>query len=213
AGCWRAFFAPKDQPKKGEVESHLDSNDTRMQQVSYAAGKVWGALDTAVSVGGEVKAGIAYYVITPSGTSTQVSGTLTGQGSLAVAHNNVNYPALSVLPSGQGVMAFTLVGRDYYPSAAWASADATSLGDVHVISPGAGPSDGFTSYRAFVGNPPRTRWGDYGAAVVVGSSVWIASETIEQTCTFSEFVATAFSCNGTRTALGNWATRISQVTP
>jgi hypothetical protein len=213
AGCWRAFFAPKDQPKKGEVESHLDSNDTRMQQVSYAAGKVWGALDTAVSVGGEVKAGIAYYVITPSVTSNQVSGTLTGQGSLALAHNNLNYPALSVLPSGEGVMAFTLVGRDYYPTAAWASADSAGLGDIHVISPGAGPSDGFTSYKAFVGNPPRTRWGDYGAAVVVGSSVWIASESIEQTCTFGEFVATAFTCNGTRTALGNWATRISQVTP
>lgn len=212
AGCWRAFFLPKDQPKK-EVLSQLDANDTRMQQVSFADGKVWGALDTAVNVGGEVKAGIAYFVVTPSVDADQVSGTLSGHGTLAVAHNNVTYPALSVLPTGQGVMAFTLGGRDFFPSAAWAAVDATTLGDVHVISPGVGPSDSFTSYKAFVGNPPRTRWGDYGAAVVDGSSIWIASESIEQTCTFAEYVSTAFACNGTRTALGNWATRISQVTP
>jgi hypothetical protein len=212
SGCWRAFFVPKDQPKK-EVMSHLDSNDTRMQQVSFAGGKVWGALDTAVNVGGELRAGIAYYVVTPSVASDQVSGSLTNQETLAVAHNNVTYPALSVLPSGAGVMAFTLIGRDYYPSAAWAPVDATGIGDVHVISPGLGPSDSFTSYKAFVGNPPRTRWGDYGAAAVDGGNIWVASESIEQTCTFSEYVATSFACNGTRTSLGNWATRISVVSP
>ncbi|MEO8252293.1 MAG: hypothetical protein ABI578_07445 [Chloroflexota bacterium] len=212
AGCWRAFFLPKDQPKK-EVMSHLDSHDTRMQQVSFANGKVWGALDTAVSLGSEVKAGITYYVVTPSVASDQVSGSLDHEATLGVAHNNVTYPALSVLPNGEGVMAFTLVGRDYYPSAAWAAVDASGIGDVHVISPGQGPSDSFTSYKAFVGNPPRTRWGDYGAAAVDGSSIWIASESIEQTCTFTEYVATAFSCNATRTSLGNWATRISKVTP
>jgi hypothetical protein len=212
AGCWRAFFLPKDQPKK-EVLSHLDANDTRMQQVSFADGMVWGALDTAVNVGGELKAGITYYAVTPSVTSNQVSGSLVHEATLAVAHNNVTYPALSVLPSGDGVMAFTLGGRDYYPSAAWASVDTSGIGDVHVISPGLGPSDGFTSYKAFVGNPPRTRWGDYGAAAVDGGNIWIASETIEQTCTFSEYVATAFACNNTRTSLGNWATRISVVSP
>src|SRR4029077_15158747 len=108
-------------------------------------------------------------------------------------------------------MAFTLGGRDYYPSAAWAPVDATGIGDVHVISPGLGPSDSFTSYKAFVGNPPRTRWGDYGAAAVDGGNIWVASETIEQTCTFTEYVSTAFACNATRTSLGNWATRISVV--
>jgi len=48
------------------VISHLDSNDTRMQQVWYANGKVWGALDTAVTVNGANKAGIAYYVVNPN---------------------------------------------------------------------------------------------------------------------------------------------------
>jgi hypothetical protein len=217
AGCWRTFFLPKEQPKK-EVMSHLDSHDTRMQQVSFANGKVWGALDTAVEVSGKVKAGITYYVVTPSVVSDQVSGSLDNEETLAVANNNVTYPALSVLPNGEGVMAFTLVGADYYPSAAWAPVDAAGIGDVHIVSPGLGPSDSFTSYKAFVGNPPRTRWGDYGAAAVDGSSIWIASESIEQTCTFAEYISFSatnppLSCNSTRTSLGNWATRLAKVTP
>jgi hypothetical protein len=78
-------------------------------------------------------------------------------------------------------------------------------------------SDGFTSYKAFVGDPPRTRWGDYGAAVADGSSIWIASEYINQTCTLTEWFAGAGpnlgSCGGTRTALANWGTRFSEVKP
>lgn len=218
AGCWRAFFLPKDQPKK-EVMSHLDSLDSRMQQVSFANGAVWGAIGTGVQVSGLAKAGITYYVVTPSVDGDGlVSGSLIHEETLAVAGNNVTMPALSVLPSGEGVMAFTLVGQTHYPSAAWAPVDAAGIGDVHVISPGLGPSDSFTSYKAFVGNPPRTRWGDYGAAAVDGTSIWIASETIEQTCTFAEYISfsatnPALSCNSTRTSLGNWATRVSKVTP
>jgi hypothetical protein len=48
--------------------------------------------------------------------------------------------------------------------------------------------------------------------VPLGNSVWIASEYIGQTCTFAQYNATPFGrCGGTRTALGNWDTRISQV--
>src|SRR5205823_14413529 len=42
-GCWRLLVGP---PPHAEVISRPDSNDTRMQQVTYANGKVWGALDT-----------------------------------------------------------------------------------------------------------------------------------------------------------------------
>ncbi len=55
-------------------------------------------------------------------------------------------------------------------------------------APGAGLDDGFTSYKAQVGDPPRTRWGDYGAAAVDGNSIWIASEYIAQTCTLDEWL-------------------------
>ena len=112
-------------------------------------------------------------------------------------------------------MAFTVVGNDYYASAGYAAIDAVvGVGDIHIAASGVGPSDGFTSYKAFVGNPPRTRWGDYGAAVSVGNSVWIASEYIAQTCTFAQYTSAPFgSCGATRTSLGNWSTRISRVTP
>jgi hypothetical protein len=69
-------------------------------------------------------------------------------------------------------MAFSVVGADYYPSAGYASIDGlVGAGDIHIASAGLGPADGFTSYKYYVGNPPRTRWGDYGAAAVVGSHV------------------------------------------
>ena len=212
AGCWRFFFASGGP--FNEVESHLDSNDTRMQQVTFANGKLWGALDTALTINGVNKAGIEYFIVKPSVSGASVSGTVAKQGYLGLADNNLTYPAIGVTASGRGVIAFTVVGADYYPSAGYAAVDAqVGAGDIHIAASGAGPSDGFTSYKAFVGNPPRTRWGDYGATAVVGNSIWIASEYIGQTCTLTQYVATGFSCGATRTSLGNWDTRISLLTP
>ena len=37
------------------------------------------------------------------------------------------------------------------------------------------------------------------------------SEYIGQTCTLNQYLATGASCGGTRTALGNWDTRITEV--
>ena len=69
------------------------------------------------------------------------------------------------------------MGEDYYPSAGYALIDEKGkVGPLQIAGLGLGPTDGFTSYKAFVGDPPRTRWGDYGAAVTDGNSLWIASE-------------------------------------
>jgi hypothetical protein len=55
--CGRTMYQPMPpDPVKPAVESALDSNDTRMQQVTYADGKLYGALDTAVTAGGATKA-------------------------------------------------------------------------------------------------------------------------------------------------------------
>jgi hypothetical protein len=212
-GCWQALFGA--EPAHNEVISHLDSSDTRMMQVSYANGKVWGALDTDVIVNGVHKAGIEYFNVKPNMSSGSVAGSLALQGTLALAGNNLTYPAIGVTSSGRGVMAFTVVGDDHYPSAGYSSMDALiGAGDIHIAAEGLGPDDGFTSYKAFVGNPPRTRWGDYGATAVDGKSIWIASEYIAQTCTFAQYISAPFgSCGGTRASLGNWATRISKLTP
>jgi hypothetical protein len=202
-GCWRNFFAGGGP--FANVEKHIDSNDSRMQQVYYANGKLWAALDTGVGTSNQ--AAIAYYVLSPD------SGKLVQQGYVAVANNNVTYPAIAVDNSGRGVMAFTLVGADHYPSAAYTSMDAMiGAGEVQVAAEGVGPDDGFTGYNPQAAYGSRPRWGDYGGAVSDGNSIWIASEYIAQTCKLSQYVATGFTCGLTRTSLANWATRISQLT-
>jgi hypothetical protein len=224
-GCWRLLFG--GQPAHNEVVSRPDSNDTRMQQVMYANGKLWGALDTALNPdGGAQRAGIAYYVVNPSSSKVVV------QGYLGAAGYDLTYPAIGVTSSGRGVMAFTATGNTLNPSAGYAPIDAiVGTGDWNVVPGGTGaaPDDGFTSYKSQVGNPPRTRWGDYGAAAVDGNSIWIASEYIAQACDYTAWGGPFFTggsgdnllgtCGGAshgpgaRTALGNWSTRISRLTP
>jgi len=211
-GCWQFFFV--DEPAHDEVESHPDSLDTRMQQTWYVNGTLWGSAGTAVWVGGELKAGIAWFAVTPKiSGSGKIEGKLAKQGYIALADNNLTMPAIAMTPSGSGAIAFTVMGEDHYPSAAYVRiSSAGNVGPIHLAAVGLGPDDGFTSYKSFVGDPPRTRWGDYGAAVTDGSSIWIASEYIGQTCTLTEYLTGAIgSCGATRTALGNWYTRLTKL--
>ncbi|TMC78927.1 MAG: hypothetical protein E6J15_01660 [Chloroflexi bacterium] len=227
-GCWRLIFATP--PKHDEKISRPDSNDTRMQQVMYANGKIWGALDTAVTVGGENRAGVAWYVVKPDVSTGSISASIVIQGIFGVESSDLSYPAIGVTQSGRGVIALTLSGDNDYPSAAYAAIDAIAgVGDVHVVAAGAATDDGFTSYKSQVGNPPRTRWGDYGAAAVDGNSIWIASEYIAHACDYATWGGRFFGAStgdnklgtcapspgaaGTRTAFGNWSTRISKLTP
>jgi len=210
--CATNFVLGVPDPFAPEHEYALDSNDTRMQQVVFAAGKLWGALDTAVNSSANTRAGVEWFVVNPSAAGGPA---LVNSGYLAVSQNNVTYPAIAVTKDGNGVMAFTLVGRDFFPSAAFASINADGVGAVQVAAQGIGPADGFTGTAVFNDpNPARPRWGDYGAAVVDGNNnIWMASEYIGQTCTLSEYVATGASCGGTRTLLANWDTRITEVNP
>ena len=230
-GCWRLLFG--GQPAHNEVISKPDSNDTRMQQVTYANGKLWGALDTALNPdGGAQRAGIEWFIVKPDVSSGSLSAKVAMQGYLGAAGYDFTYPAIGVTPSGRGVMAFTAMGDTLNPSAAYASIDALAgVGAWNVVPGGTGAAqdDGFTSYKAQVGDPPRTRWGDYGAAAVDGNSIWIASEYIAQACDYTHWGGPFFqggsgdnllgTCGGTghgpgaRAALGNWSTRISKLTP
>jgi hypothetical protein len=192
-----------------EVEQPLDSIDTRMTQVSYANGKLWGAIDTAVSVGGATKAGIDWYVINPQVDAHGVSGSLLNQGTLAMAGNNLIVPAMAVTPSGQGVIGFTVAGRDYFPSTGYATLDAkTGTGAIHIAATGVGPEDGFAAYTFF--GYDRPRWGDYSAAAVDGETVWVASEYIANSGTVPQFQADP-TLGGTRTMFANWDNRITPV--
>lgn len=217
-GCWQVLFNPP-APAHNEAEVHVDSNDGRMQQTWYVNGTLWGATDTAVNVGGEIRAGVAWFAVAPKiNGAGKVEGQVKNQGYLALAGNNLTYPALAMGTNGKGAIAFTVLGKDYYPSAGYAPINANgTVGQVHIAAAGRGPDDGFTGYNAF--EYFRPRWGDYGAAVTDGSSIWIASEYIGQTCTLAQYYPnppdlTGFgSCGGTRTSLANWGTRISKLNP
>jgi hypothetical protein len=232
-GCWRLLFTA--EPAHNEVISRPDSNDTRMQQVMFANGKIWGALDTAVSFDTDPahnRAGIEWFIVKPNVSTGSLTATIAKQGYLAATGRDFTYPAIGVTASGRGVMAFTDTGDSTNPSAAYASIDAiVGVGAWNDVPGGTGAAqdDGFTSYKSQVGNPPRTRWGDYGAASVDGNSVWIASEYIGHACTYTEWGGPFFvggtgdnllgTCGGAnhgpglRTALANWSTFISKFTP
>ena len=124
-------------------------------------------------------------------------------------HEALAYPTIGVTTAGRGVIGFTRVGESLFPSAGYAALDALAgAGPVSMAAAGNSPTDGFTGYGG------RPRWGDYGAAAVSGSSVYLANEYIQQgPCTVAQFIATNYSCGGTRTQLANWSTRVSKLTP
>jgi hypothetical protein len=242
-GCYRLLVSTTvHNLTKPEVVASPDSNDTRMQQVTYANGKVWGALDTALNPdSGPQRAGIAWYIVNPDARVVSL------QGYLGATGHDFTYPAIGVTASGRGVMAFTDTGDSTDPSAAYAPIDASLGVGAWSDLPGGGgvaDDDGFSGYKAQrFPNPIRSRWGDYGAAAVDGNSVWIASEYIAHGCDYTTWGGPSFfggtgdnllgtcaggtvvfATNGTiasgtpntpgpRTALANWATRISKLTP
>ena len=228
-GCYRLLVSTTvHNLTKPEVVASPDSNDTRMQQVMYANGKVWGALDTALNPdNGPQRAGVAWYIVNPDSAKIAI------QGYLGASGHDFTYPAIGVTASGRGVMAFTDTGDTTDPSAAFAPIDASlGVGAWNDVTGGSGTAadDGFSGYKAQnFPNPIRSRWGDFGAAAVDGNSIWIASEYIAKPCSYTDWGGPFFvggtgdnllgTCGGAshgpgvRTALANWATRMSKLTP
>ncbi|MGI8524044.1 MAG: hypothetical protein ACR2K3_12170 [Nocardioides sp.] len=185
-------------------ENLLASNDDRMNQVVYAGGRLWSGLNTAVKTPQyHVTAGIAYFVVHPSASSTTgVSASMANQGYVAATGQSTVFPAIGVNPDGTGVMTFTLSGKRYFPTAAivhLGSSGAVTSG-IERIANGAVPADGFTGYPAYGGNGVE-RWGDYSAAVADSAgNVWVATEYIPGTFGYPDFLA-------------NWGTYVASVRP
>lgn len=224
AACSTAFFGGPD-PAAPEPFSKLAGNDDRMNQVVFANGRLWSGVNTAVqfSRSASPNVGVAFFVVRPKvdsrGSTVRLDAELSNSGYTAVAGNNVMYPSIGVNDAGDAVMALTLVGPDYYPSAAYTSIGGRDDGDGHGNAPvriaaaGLGPDDGFTGYQFFTGGNSG-RWGDYSAAVAAADgTIWMAAEYIGQTCTLAQALADGFSCGGTRTQLANWGTYISHIDP
>jgi hypothetical protein len=111
----------------------------------------------------------------------------------------VLYPSVAVNGKGGAAIGLTLVGGDFYPSAAYVRLPATGAPDsVNVIAAGAAPEDGFTGYVSQA-DSRTARWGDYSAATAdEAGNLWFATEYIPK---------------APRTALANWGTFIGRITP
>ncbi len=188
----------------GEKLELLASNDDRMNQVVFANGLLWAGVNTVVQVPHDnpTTTGIAYFAVSPTlSTGGSVSGSIVKQGYVAASGGaSVLFPSIGVNNAGRGIIAFTLTGPNFFPSAAYVNVDATNgAGSIHISAAGQLPEDGFTGYHAF-GAPNRVaRWGDYSAAVSDSSgNIWIGNEYI---------------ANLPRTVNANWNTFITQVTP
>jgi hypothetical protein len=180
----------------GESEELINTNDDRMNQVVYANGLLYSGVNTIIGDGS--RTGIAWFAVKPKfsfGTGT-VSGRVVRQGYVAVTGDSVIFPSLAFAEE-TGVLGFTLVGPDYFPSAAYVKVGEEGTSEVHIAANGAAPDDGFSGYVAYSGGNVG-RWGDYSAAVSDGSHVWFATEYIP---------------NVPRTALANWGTFIGKIHP
>ena len=176
----------------------VESNDSRMNQVVYAAGHLWGGINTIVAPG--PRAGLGYFVVRPGVRDGHVTGHITKQGYIAAAGAHLSFPSIGVNRAGQGVVAYSLMGPDYYPSAAYSRITAEGTrGPVHIARLGFRPEDGFTCYEVLAGPTEACRWGDYSASVVgPDGRIWSATEMIGDRA---------------RTFFANWSTFVWPIRP
>jgi hypothetical protein len=198
--------APFLKPSTPYALQSLDAGDDRMMQTVYANGTLWAGLSSVVSVSNETHDGLAWFAVKPQITSKKrVSAKVVEQGYVGVEGNDVLVPSIAMTSDGRGAIAFTLSGKDYYPSAAYALVHrGKGVGDVHVGGAGAAPLDDFSGLDYVdpqLGSV--SRWGDYTAAVADGDTIWLSSEFIPNACT-------TLDCPG-RVKWTNWGTFVSHV--
>jgi hypothetical protein len=209
----QSYGAPPDaQQRVGpfplgmSLKDHLElvaSNDDRMEQVVFAEGKLWTALNSSAKTeNGPVRTAAAWFILSPTSGNGAVSATVVNQGYIAVNNANqesVLYPSVAVNSTGKGVVAFSVVGVDFFPSAGYAPIDLNGTGAIRISGPGALPEDGFSGYPQFPPGFRTARWGDYSAASSdENGAIWMGNEYIP---------------NAPRTVNANWGTFISRFTP
>jgi hypothetical protein len=186
----------------GEPVRPLDSGLEIPRQVSFAAGRLWTSIDTAIGPrGGPTRTGVLWLVVTPTFDGWQVGGRVTRQGYLAVDTNSLLYSAIGVNARGVGAMVMSLAGPTTFPSAVYAEIRGGRVsGPVRVMARGVRPYDGALCYRALDGDLTRgCRWGDYSAARAdARGRIWMATEYIPDL---------------PRAKLANWGTFVARLAP
>ena len=245
--CGAAGLSVGAPPPASCPEGPIATNGDGMTQVSQAGGKLWGAVTTAVNQrfgsSSEEHQGAAYWVVNSSSFDRIGLFTLSNQGYVSAAHEDLEFPAIGAVGTSQygnnrlcplknaycsAVMSFTLSGNGgptgadsggFYPSSAYGRLTANAAGltysKINIADLGQSPQDGFTEYQGYPdGTGPR--WGDYGWAIYNPSSgkVYFASEYIQHpNCTGADFTLTVGTCGGTRDGLANWGTSVNSINP
>ncbi|MGH9019401.1 MAG: hypothetical protein ACRDV0_00040 [Acidimicrobiales bacterium] len=222
-------------------EGGIETNGDNVTQAAQSQGQLWTAVSTAITQsfhGGaaENHIGAAYFVVGTSSFDSSGKFSLTGEGYIAAAHEDLEFPAMAVTPTsgfgngpGGAIVAFTLSGNGgpggadhggYYPSTAYGRVSANSNGlqgsTINVVDLGQSPEDGFAEYLGYPG-PTDPRWGDYSNAVYMPGTgrVYFATNYIQyRNCSDSALLASDFAtCGGTRDIYANWGTSVNYVTP
>jgi hypothetical protein len=176
--------------------TYIDGGDTRILSLSYASGRLYATLATQVTdTNNRSLVGGAYVVFSPVFRGGALAAPVFRQGFLVATNNHLLRPAIAVNAQGRGAIAFTLVGPDYFPSAAFIPIDSSATPSaLQVVALGTAPEDGFSGYQFGV-----ARWGDNSAAVVSSDgTIWMAMENIPNT---------------PRTDFANWGTFLMPYKP
>jgi hypothetical protein len=195
------YVGPPNMTQKGST-GLLQSNDDRMNQAVKYGNTLYAGLNTAISdSSGKQRAGIAYWGIKPTWGKSGLNASVRLQGYVTVANNNLAYPSIAVNRDGEGMMAFSLTGPDYYPSAAMIrfNAHEGTDGPVSIVGAGVAPYASF----GVVPGVSAGRWGDYSAVADDNNHVWGAAENVP-------VVSFGASANG---GLANWGTTIWRYNP
>jgi hypothetical protein len=184
----------------GDPEEALNPDDNRMQQVYNAGGQLFSAITSTIYDGTEFVDGVEWFIVKPTFSKAgALRAALGGNDYLTVKAQNLIYPAVAVdADDDGGAMTFTLVGPNFFPSAAFIKFNSTGPGGaVKVLAEGAAPDDGFSGYVGIPSNEQLAgRWGDYSAAVADGNNIFIATEYISGV---------------DRDTFVNWATSMSEI--
>jgi len=182
----------------GDPEEALNPDDNRMQQVYYEGSQLYSAITSTIFDGTEFVDGVEWFVVKPTFTSGALRASLNGNDYLTVKGQNLIYPAVAVDAALDGAMTFTLVGPNFFPSAAFITFSSNApTGNVNILAKGAAPDDGFSGYVGVPSNEQLDgRWGDYSAAVADGKNIFIATEYISGV---------------DRDTFVNWATSMSEI--
>ena len=234
--CGAAGLSAGANPPASCPENGLNTNGDFMTQASQSQGQVWAAMSTQVNqlfgTSSELHMGAVYWVVNTNSFDQTGQFTITNQGYVSAAHEDLNMPAIATEGTGgngKAIMLGTVSGNGgptgadkggFFPSTAYGRMTATSLGlsnsTLNIADAGQSPQDGFSEYQGFPGLT-RPRWGDYSEGIFLpgGSNrLYFANEYIQsKNCTGKKFTLTIGTCGGTRDGFANWGTSVNYVVP